>query len=79
MFIIFVAGILYLNEDFNTLKKESENRHNPLASLANPLQNPAAPIGLSVSEAATLRKVTAAALTPVESFAGTNASWALLN
>ena len=78
LIVILAAGIWHLTEKFETVEPQIQNRYNPLASLANPLQNPAAPVGLSDSKSAMLRKVTGAALTPVESFAAANSSWSLL-
>lgn len=76
----FVITILVLwatsptTEGFNETTNNLQDRANPLAALTNPLQNPAAPIGLSETAANQLRATTMAALnfpTPTTSSDGT--------
>ena len=50
------------SEGFATLEESIQDKTNPMAAKQNPLTNPAAPIGISEAEAATLRNMTTVAL-----------------
>ncbi len=62
--VIFLWTITnkYAWEGFTTVETQVQDRTNPLASQQNPLNNPAAPIGISEDQANTIRKVSEAAL-----------------
>ena len=63
--ILIIAFFLYkrdFSEGFETLQDKLQDRTNPLAAQQNPLTNPAAPIGISETLGANLRKVAQAAL-----------------
>lgn len=62
--VIFLWTITntYAFEGFTSLEDQVQDRSNPLASQQNPLNNPAARIGISEAQADTIRKVSEAAL-----------------
>jgi hypothetical protein len=72
LFITIIAIVIVLwtltskyawtNEGFTSLEQEVQDRGNPLASQQNPLNNPAAPIGIPEEQANIIRKVSEAAL-----------------
>jgi len=60
--VILIACMFTTKANFADLATEIQYRYNPLAARANPLRNPAANIGISEADAATITKVTTAAL-----------------
>jgi hypothetical protein len=62
--VIFLWTITskYVWEGFSTVQEQVQDRGNPLASQQNPLNNPAAPIGISEENANIIRNVTQSAL-----------------